>query len=73
MKYNLEFRYQIIVSSLKLERVCEVYGTNSLALEVSELTIYCKCCSQEHGWMLWQTIELRDIDSMGCRLSNIIV
>ena len=43
-KSNLELRNQIIVSSIKFcKKFCEVYDTDNLVLEVSELTIYCEC------------------------------
>ena len=49
-KSNLEFRYQIIVSSIKFRKgFCEVYDTDSLVQEVSVFTIYCECWSQQHG------------------------
>ena len=42
-KSNFEFRYQIIVSSIKFrKKFCEDYDTNSLVLEVSELAICCE-------------------------------
>ena len=43
-KSNLEFRYQNIASSIKFRKwFCEVYDTNSLVKEVSELTSYFEC------------------------------
>ena len=46
-KSKMKFRYQIIVSAIKFrKKFCEVYDTDSLVKEVSELTVYCKCWSQ---------------------------
>ena len=45
-KANLEFRYQIIVSSIKFRKGFVKFDTDGLVYEVSKLTIYCECWSQ---------------------------
>ena len=48
--YDIEFRYQIIVSAVKFgKKFCEGYDSDSLVKEVSQLTVYCGCQSQQHG------------------------
>ena len=42
-KSGMDFWYQSIVSEIKFRFFCEVYDTDSLVYEVSELTVFCKC------------------------------
>ena len=65
-KSNLEFRYQIIASSIKFRKCFAKFMIpialfkKFLSVEVSNMA---RCSSK--------TNELRDIDSMGCRARNI--
>ena len=73
-KSNLEFRYQIIVSSIKFRKGFEKFMIQLalfkkflseqfiVSVEVSNIA---RCCSK--------TNELRDIDSIGCRAKNITI
>ena len=73
-KPNLEFRYQIIVSSIKF-RKCFAMFMISIALfkkflsyqfiATIEVSNMARCSSK--------TNELKDIDSLGCRVRNITV
>ena len=73
-KSNLEFRYQIIVSSIKFRKglakfmipiaLFEKFLSQQFiaSVEVSNIT---RCSSKRN--------ELRDIDSIGCRAGNITI
>ena len=74
LKSNLEFRYQIMVPSIKL-RKCFANLMNTIALFKKFLTLQfiasvevsnvARCSSKAN--------ELRDIDSKGCRARNITI
>ena len=73
-KSNLEFRYQIIVSSIKFRKGFAKFIISTALLEkfLSQLFIVsvevsniARCSSK--------TNELKDIDSIGCRARNITI
>ena len=51
-KSNLEIRYQIIVSSIKFNKGFAKFMVLIALFKKLELAIYCKCLSQQHGYML---------------------
>ena len=47
----MQERFQIIVLAIKNGKKYEVYDTDGLVQEVSELTVNCKCCSKSATWL----------------------
>ena len=71
-KSYIEFGYQIILSVVKFrKKFCEVYDTNKLVKEVSELTANCECETSNMAKCSSKLDELRNINSIGCRQRNI--
>ena len=48
-KSNSEFRHQIIASSIKFRKCFAKFMIPIALFKMFELTIYCECCSQQHG------------------------
>ena len=71
LKSNLEFRYQIIVSAIKLSK-CFAKFMIPIAM-FKKLTIFASVETSNITRRYSKTNELRGIDSIGCRARNITI